>query len=933
MSMPPISLHPARSSLSRHLRVGVVVASAVATFAAADEGMWLFNEPPLARLEADHGVRLDAEWLGTLQHAAVRFSSGGSGAFVSAEGLVLTNHHVAADAFQKLGDASRDIYRDGFQAVTRGDEIPCPDLELNVLVSIEDVTERVESAVAGMANEEAFSARRRRMAEIEQESLTATGFRSDVVTLFSGGGYHLYRFKRYTDVRLVFAPERQIAFFGGDADNFEYPRHDLDICFLRAYEDGRPADTPHYLRWAERPVQQGDVVFVAGHPGHTDRGLTIVELLALRDRRLPFMLDQLHRREVLLTAYSEEGPEARQQAAHELFGVQNSRKARAGLLAGLLDPRIIASRQAEEDSARRTWEQAHAGGVSPWHRIEAAQRTIDAVAERHAFLELGLGFDSEFFSHARSLLRAAEEAAKPSGQRLREYRDSNRASLERTLFSEAPLHDAFEEIRLADSLTFLVGRLGSDDPLVSSVLAGLSPRDRAAELVRGTALGRRPSRPDRPDRPDLRRSLYEGGLRAVIDAGDPMIELARLVDPEARRLRAIVDEAGEVKRQAYAEITRERRAVLGADLYPDATFTLRLAYGVVRGYDDRGVRLPFHTTYADLLDRTDRLQGLPPFDLPPRWQRLRGRLEEDRAFLDTPLNVVSTADIIGGNSGSPVVSRQGDLVGVIFDGNSDSLVLGVAYDDVRARAIAVDAGGILAALDRVYEAGPLVAELLGGRTTSVVAEDGGDWRPLFDGRGLGGWEATDFGGEGDVTVADQAIRIAMGSDLSGITWNEAFPRQSYEIAVEAERTDGSDFFCGLTFPVGDECCSLILGGWGGGLVGLSCIDGNDAANNDTTQYHEFENGRWYAVRVRVTPERITCFLDGRQIIDQPLADHTISVRAEVIPSQPLGIATYATTARVKNIRWRPVELAPDAKAAPPSADAADAAGDAPPPTP
>jgi hypothetical protein len=704
--LPPRRLAPSVAAV-------LLVACAPAWPASADEGMWPFNGLPAEALADQHDVRLTPEWLERLQQSSVRFNSGGSGSFVSAEGLVLTNHHVGADSLQKLSDATHDYFRNGFTAATRADELKCPDLELNVLLSIEDVTARVEAAVTpAMSATDAFAARRAVMATIEQESLAASGLRSDVVTLYQGGAYHLYRSKKYTDVRLVFAPEQQIAFFGGDADNFEFPRFNLDICFFRAYENGMPARVPHHLPWAAQPVAAGDLVFVSGHPGHTDRAATLAELVSMRDVRIPADLQQLNRLESLLAAYAAEGPEEQRQAADDLFGVRNGRKSRLGLQAGLLDPAIIARRRAAEERIRSDIDAGLAGKQSPYDRIAAAQRELDGIAGRLRLLEGATAFNSRFFAHARTILRSAAERTRPNGERLREYRDSNRESLELELFSAEPLYDAYETAKLADSLTHLAAAVGGDDPLVQQVLAGRSPRERAAELVRGTTLGHRgEAMPGEAARPDSRRELYAGGEAAVAASQDPMLALARLVDEESRRLRKIAEAAQEVKRQAHAEITRARFAREGGAMYPDATFTLRLAWGTVQAYDEAGRTVEPITTFAGLFARAAAKRDTPPFDLPPRWQAERRALEQDAAFMATPFNFASTADIIGGNSGSPVVNRAGELVGVIFDGNIQSLVLGIAYDDAQARAVSVDAAGIRAAVARVYRANELLAEL------------------------------------------------------------------------------------------------------------------------------------------------------------------------------------------------------------------------------
>ena len=685
-----------------HLGFGWILASAGPGIR-ADEGMWLFNDPPRALLKKRHDFTITDAWLQHVQNSSVRFNSGGSGSFVSADGLIMSNHHVGADALQKLSDKEHDYLRHGFHARTLAEEKPAKDLELNVLTSIEDVTARVNGAVkAGLSDAEAFAARRAIVAEIEKESQDKTGLRSDVVTLYQGGLYHLYRFKRYTDVRLVFAPEQQIAFFGGDPDNFEYPRYDLDICFFRAYENGQPAKVEHFFKWSGQGARENDLVFVPGHPGRTSRLLTVAELEYLRDYRLPKTLTRLYRLEVLLTAYSGRSRENARRAKDDLFGVQNSRKALNGELAGLLDPGVMDKKVADEKRLRAAVsERPGLQEIAPvWDRIAAAQQVIRERARAYNLLEAGGAFNSEWFGIARTLLRAAEEKQKPNGERLQEFSESARESLELQLFSEKPIYPDLEELQLSDSLTFLAEDMGSTNSLVRQILAGQSPRERAAQLIKGTRL----------NDVDLRRKLYQGGAAAVNAARDPMIDLARLVDSEARSLRKVMEAQGEAKKQAQAKIAAARFALEGTSRYPDATFTLRLAFGTVRGYEESGQHVPGHTTFTGLYERAAEQEYRPPFDLPKIWLDRKPGLE-----LKTPFNFVSTADIIGGNSGSPVIDRQGELVGIIFDGNLQSLVLDFVYTDEQARAVSVDARGIIEALRKVYEAKQLANELTQGK--------------------------------------------------------------------------------------------------------------------------------------------------------------------------------------------------------------------------
>jgi hypothetical protein len=663
----------------------------------ADEGMWLFDHPPREQLKKNYNFDVTDAWMTHLMHSAVRFNSGGSGSFVSADGLVMTNHHVGAGALQKLSSAKRDLITTGFYARTREEELKCIDMELNVLVDISDVTAKVNAAVKpGMPAAEAQLARRAVMNTIEQESLKATGLRSDVVTLYQGGQYHLYRYKKYTDVRLVFAPEKEIAFFGGDPDNFEFPRYDLDITFFRAYENGAPAKIEHYLHWSAAGAADGDLVFVAGNPGHTDRLNTMAHLEFLRDRVLPDQLTRLRRREVLLRTYSEQSLENARRAQAELFGIENGRKANIGRLAGLQAPAIMAAKQKEESSRR-----ALMGNITPdpWEAVATAIKINEKIYTDLGLLEYGGAFNSHLFSIARTLVRLGEESAKPNAERLREYRESNLDSLELQLFSAAPIYKDLETVKLSDSLGMLIEQKGADDPLVQKILAGQSPTERAAKLILDTTLAD----------VALRKKLADGGKAAILASNDPMIQLARLVDEPARELRKIQEQqVDEPMHQAYARIAQAQFKALGTSAYPDATFTLRLAYGAVRGYEQQGQKIPPFTTIGGAFEHAAAHNNVPPFRLPSRWMESKSKLD-----LSVPMNFVSTADIIGGNSGSPVVNRAGELVGIIFDGNIQSLVLDFVYTSDMARAVSVHSSAIIEALRKVYDAGALADELQG----------------------------------------------------------------------------------------------------------------------------------------------------------------------------------------------------------------------------
>jgi nicotinamide mononucleotide adenylyltransferase len=678
-----------------------------------DEGMWLFNNPPLKQLRNKYQFEPTPQWLEHLQKSSVRFNSGGSGSFVSPTGLCITNHHVGADALQKASSEQRNYLKDGFYAKSQAEEIKCTDLELNVLMTIEDVTAKVNGAVKpSMSPDAASKARDAAIAGIEKESKEKTGLRSDVVMLYQGGVYHLYRYKRYEDVRIVFAPEQQMAFYGGDPDNFEYPRFDLDICIFRVYENGQPAKIENYLKWNSQGSSDGELTFVSGSPGRTDRQLTADELADRRDREVPTWLQMFNRREVLVNSWSQRSFENARRGRDDLFGDQNNRKRYHGYVAALFDPEIWKSIEAREKKLRDaiSADAKLRSTIAAYDRIKKAQVEEEKIAPRYDYLEqerpITVGyhgpraFFGTLFKYARLLTRAVDERAKPNGERIADFRDSAKDSLELMLFSTEPIYDDYEILRLTDSLTDFAEKFGANDPLVKQVLNGKSPRNRAMELVKGTRL----------KDVDLRRKLYAGDAAGLQAAHDPMLDVARLIDKPARDARKVREMQEEIKKQAYAQIAKARFAVEGTSNYPDATFTLRLSYGTVRGYEEDGKQIPAFTNFAGLYQRAAEHDNKPPFDLPQRWIDKKAALNPETKF-----NFVSDADIIGGNSGSPVVNEAGEFVGIIFDGNIQSLVLDCIYSDRQARAVSVDSAAITEALRNVYDTKPLLNELLNAK--------------------------------------------------------------------------------------------------------------------------------------------------------------------------------------------------------------------------
>jgi hypothetical protein len=702
-------------SLSIHLLLGLLLAAGLlpAAPAAADEGMWLFNEFPEDLFRDRYGFAPSDAWLAQVRTASVRFNNGGSGSFVSPEGLVLTNHHVGFDCIQKVSSAEHDYVAEGFTAAGHRDELRCPDLELNVLVSIERVTDRVQAAVGeGLDTAAAGEARRGAIAALEAACQEKTGLRCDVVKLYAGGEYDLYRFRRHTDVRLVWAPELQLASFGGDPDNFEYPRFAVDAAIFRVWEDGRPHEPESFLPVDAGGPEQGEVAFLVGNPGSTGRLSTVAELEWLRDRLYPYLLQGFAHRRDVLEAFSARGEEQARIAKDDLLGAENALKAVSGYMSGLLDEELMAKKAAQEAKLRKAVA-ADAGLAArigdPWGELEAAQAYYDTVYPRHQALE-GLGHAGRLASTGWKLVRLARQRERPDAERLGSYREPALPSLFQQLYSEAPIYPEYEELRLTQALRELLYQFGPTHPLVVSVFGDDTPEQVAHRAVTGTKLGD----------VEARRELAEGGAAAVAAADDPMIVLLRKIEPRALELtEAVRDRVDAVEEDAGARIAEAWFAVEGRDTYPDATFTPRISFGRIVGYEQGGAALPWHTTWKGLFERAARLGPQPPYDLPKKVAAAKQRID-----LSTPMDFLSTHDIIGGNSGSPVIDREGNFIGVVFDGNLEMLPNRFIYSDVKSRAISVDARAILEALTAVYGAEHVADELLGGAIAVRGADAG-----------------------------------------------------------------------------------------------------------------------------------------------------------------------------------------------------------------
>lgn len=683
-----------------------VMAAMVSLSAQADEGMWTFDNPPRAAIAAKYGVTLDAAWLDRVRGATVRLETGCTGSFISAEGLILTNHHCAEDCVAQNSTAERDLVASGFLATDRKQELRCQEDAVSVLVGTEDVTAKVAAATAGVADDEVVAARRKILTELEQacEESSAKSKsgpqKCERVTLYQGGQYWLYKYKRYEDVRLVFAPERDIAAFGGDPDNFQFPRWCLDMAILRAYEDGKPAKTRNRLRFDWDGADPGDPVFVSGHPGNTDRLLTVSQLELQRETFMPFWLLRFSELRGRMLQYAKTGEEPRRTSEAYLNQIENAIKVRRKQFDALLDPALLESARKNERALRDAVaaNPALASSASAWQDIEAAQKTWRDMLVPHTFIEGGAAFNSTLFGYARAIVRAAEERTKANESRLAEYTEARLPAVLQNLQAAAPIYQDFEILRLSFGLERMREWLGPDDPLVRKVFGNDSPDALAGKLIRNSTLAD----------PAARVALYEGGQAAIDASQDPMIRLAAAVDPTARELRKHYEEQveGPVQRGQEA-IAKARFAVYGTSIYPDATFTLRLSDGAMMGWNEKGVDV---RPWTELGRAFERATGEAPFKIPDRWLAAKDRLD-----MTTAANFTTNNDIVGGNSGSPMISAAGEIVGLAFDGNIHSISGSYWFDDRLNRSIGVHPAYIRAALEQAYGAKALLEEIDAGR--------------------------------------------------------------------------------------------------------------------------------------------------------------------------------------------------------------------------
>jgi V8-like Glu-specific endopeptidase len=667
----------------------------------ADEGMWTVDNFPTAEVQARYGVKVANDWLNAVTAATVRIEGGCTGSFVSPNGLILTNRHCVWDCLSENSSEEDNIWETGFVAAQPGAEKSCKSEQISVLVGITDITDKISEATAGLDDIAANKARKRALTRLEKscESKSKNTLSCESVSLYNGGRHAMYRYRRHSDVRLVFAPEEAISAFGGDPDNFNFPRWTLDMSLLRVYEDDQPLKSDNFLQWRPEGAEEGELVFVTGHPGSTDRSLTVAELKFQRDVVLPDWLMRYGELRGRYIQFSKSDEEAFRTVQNRLSLTENSIKVRRNELVALLDEDLIEQKELQEKALRRAViadSRLAPLYSSAWDEIETAQHVYLGFRNHYLYNEAGVGFNSDLFDYARTLVRASIERAKNNDERRREFTDSALPQMEQRLLAPAPVYPRLERLRLSYSLEKMRETLGVDDPFVQKVLGIESPDSLAAKLIDGTQLSD----------PDIRKEMWEGGAEAIEESDDPMIRMARVVERDARALADRYEDEVEAPIDAASEkIARARFLLYGTDSYPDATFTFRVSYGSVKGWVENGKEVAPFTTVRRLFERAT---GQWPFALPESWLKSKGKLDPNTRF-----NFVSTVDITGGNSGSPVVDKDGKLVGLAFDGNIHSIAGSYWFNPSNNRAIAVHPAIMLSALEKVYGANHLVSELMG----------------------------------------------------------------------------------------------------------------------------------------------------------------------------------------------------------------------------
>ncbi|MCL2178947.1 MAG: S46 family peptidase [Proteobacteria bacterium] len=687
-------------------RLVVLGLALVSCFVWADEGMWTFDALPKNTLKKVHGFEAPETFWEHMLLASLRIAGGCSASFVSPQGLVMTNHHCAVECIEHLSSHSKDYVKNGFWAQQPGQEKRCPDMELNQLVEIIDVSQTVKEATLNLYGPAFKSAFNEVTSSLKKDCQNNPQVRCEMVSLYRGGFYHLYKYQKYSDVRLVFAPEVAVAFFGGDLDNFTFPRYDLDVSFLRIYENDKPLATPHYFKWSFEEPKEGDLAFVSGNPGATSRLLTTAQLRYIRDYAWPRRIARLSELRAMLKAYSERGAEEKRTAATWLFSVENSLKVIRGRHAALADRNFFNAKIAAEHALQNkvNTSEEWKDYASVWASIEGIVAKQTRYAAEYAAVEDAMR-TSTLFGFAKVLVRAAEEREKPNANRLSEYVDANLPNLETWLTSKVPLYPKLETALLRFELEKMREALGVEHPLVKTLLGKDTPARVAARLVSQTKLAD----------VKVREKLWKGGTQALAQNKDAMLLFAKLADSYGRAIRKTWETEVEAPATKEGErLAQLRFQLFGTTLYPDATFTLRLSYGQVKGYEENGRTIPPLTRMSGLFERATHFE---PYLLPASWTKAKAKLN-----LNTPLNMATTHDIIGGNSGSPVLNSKGEVIGLAFDGNIQSLGGDYVFDAKLNRAISVQALGIVEALDKVYGAKRLLAELKEASKTTTNQE-------------------------------------------------------------------------------------------------------------------------------------------------------------------------------------------------------------------